>query len=258
VTRALIALAVLATGCSSKPEPARDRPTPGSAAAPASVTPRDAASPDARADVAALKHHMMTHFAAASELERAIARGRLAEARWNAQWLLDHDEPLLDGWRPFVDEMRAAARAVVQAVDLPAAAALAPRLGLACSRCHEARAAVVTFAWEPPVDDEPALKIQMQRHQWAAARLWEGLVGPSDEMWSEGTSVLSTARLDAASITGGAPRGDVAALAAKVRELAGRARAVTGHDERATLYGELLSTCAGCHQLVRPNPAPGP
>lgn len=31
-----------------------------------------------------------------------------------------------------------------------------------------------------------------------------------------------------------------------------------GLDARATLYGELLSTCAGCHQLVRPAPVPGP
>ncbi len=33
---------------------------------------------------------------------------------------------------------------------------------------------------------------------------------------------------------------------------------VEDHDARATLYGELLSTCAGCHQLVRQNPVPGP
>jgi hypothetical protein len=252
----LACAAALVAGCSPSSEPARDRPARGSGVI--AATPGDAAVADAAAGTAAIKRHMKEHFAAASELQRAIARGHLADARGQAQWLIDHDEPALDGWQPFVDEMRAAARAVVQAADLPAAGALASRLGRACSRCHEARAAVVTFAWEPPADDAPALQVQMKRHQWAAARLWEGLVGPSDEMWGEGTGVLATARLDTALVTGGAPRGDVAALAAKVRELAGRARTVTGHDERATLYGELLSTCAGCHQLVRPNPVPGP
>jgi cytochrome c553 len=58
-------------------------------------------------------------------------------------------------------------------------------------------------------------------------------------------------KLDAALISGGLPRGDVSALAGKVREITGRAAALTDQDERRTLYGELLSTCAGCHALVR-------
>jgi mono/diheme cytochrome c family protein len=70
--------------------------------------------------------------------------------------------------------------------------------------------------------------------------------------------VLATAKLDAQAAAGGAPRGDVVALAAKVRELARRATKLTDQDARAELYGELLSTCAGCHQLVRPRPVPGP
>jgi len=186
-----------------------------------------------------------------SALQRAIAHGKLDAAQRHARWLLEHDEPLVDGWQPFVDELRGAAREVLAAEDLPTAAALAARLGRACSRCHEARDAVVTFAWDPEPPDEPALQAQMRRHQWAAARLWEGLVGPSDEMWSEGTRTMAAMKLDTALITGGVPRGDVSALAGEVRELARRATALTGHDERRILYGELLSTCAGCHVLVR-------
>ena len=138
------------------------------------------------------------------------------------------------------------------APDLPAAGALTGRLGRACSRCHEAHGAIVTFAWEPPPDEAPTLAAQMKRHQWAAARLWEGLVGPSEEMWTDGTQTLAGIRLDLAAVTGDTPRGDLAALAGKVRELASRARAVANHDARATLYGELMSTCAGCHQIARP------
>jgi hypothetical protein len=67
--------------------------------------------------------------------------------------------------------------------------------------------------------------------------------------------VLATAHLDTVQAAGGGPtRGDVSALAAHVRELAVRAVNVEDTDERAQLYGELLSTCAGCHQIVRPNP----
>lgn len=241
-----------AASCSSRHEPRAADP-PVRAAGSAVVF--DAAV--ARSDATSVKRHMREHFAAASELERAIARGHLDEARDRARWLLDNVEPLLDGWQPFVDELHAAARDVITAPDLPTAAALAARVGRACSRCHEATNAVVSFAWEPVLDDGPTLQVQMKRHQWAAARLWEGLVGPSDEMWNEGTSLLAVAKLDALLATSGTPRGDTAALADKIRELSQRAGKVTDHDERAALYRELLSTCAGCHQLVRPAPVPG-
>lgn len=252
-------LIVLAAACSTRNEPAPTPSASGSATvAGARAAPGDAAViEDAPAD-ASLKQHMFEHFSAISELQRAIAHGHLDEAKQHAQWLLDHAEPTAEGWRPYVDEMRAAAGEVARAPDLPMAAALAARLGRACSRCHAARSAVITFAWEPAPDESPDLQVQMKRHQWAAARLWEGLVGPSDEMWIEGTSVLAGAKLDAWAATGGAPRGDVAALAAKVRQLAARATKITALSDRELLYGELLSTCAGCHQLVRPSPVPGP
>lgn len=254
----LILWVVVFAACSptSEPTPRPQRDvTAGSGSAALPIEPAPVSVPP---DAPTLKEHMRDHFAAVSELQRAIARGHLEEAKSQAQWLASHDEKLLVEWQPFVDEMRTAARDVASATDLPTAAALAARLGRACSRCHEARAAVVTFAWEPVPDEAPTLQIQMKRHQWAAARLWEGLVGPSDEMWKEGTSVLVTAKLDALATAKDAPRGDVQALAAKVRDLAKRAAKLTDQDKRQALYGELLSTCAGCHQLVRPQPVPGP
>ncbi|MEO7731910.1 MAG: hypothetical protein ABIY55_13115 [Kofleriaceae bacterium] len=249
---ALFTVVAFAASCSSRHEPRAADPPAGAGLA--IVHDAAAAPPDA----STVQQHMREHFAAASELERAIARGHLDEARDRARWLLEHDEPMLDGWQPFVAELRAAARDLIAAPDLPTAAALAARVGRACSRCHDAKHAVVSFAWEPVLDEAPALQVQMKRHQWSAARLWEGLVGPSDEMWNEGTSLLAVAKLDVLLATSGTPRGDTAALADKVRRLSQRAGKVTDHDERATLYGDLLSTCAGCHQLVRPTPVPGP
>lgn len=256
-TVAIVALCLAA--CSSKREPA-PAPAPstgtGGGVARGSGTPSDAAVAGATAD-ATLKEHMRAHFSAVSDLQRAIARGHLDQARADAQWLVDHDEGVLAAWKPLVAEMRTAARDVVGAQDLPTAAVLAARLGRACSRCHQEQTATVAFAWSVPPPEAPDLKVQMQRHQWAAARLWEGLVGPSDEMWTQGASVLAETQLDAVA-AGGAGRGDVPALAARVQELAGRAAAETDLDGRARLYGELLSTCAGCHAIVRPKPVPGP
>jgi hypothetical protein len=247
-TTALIV--ALAAACSS----AKDRPTAGSGVGSNVASPVPVVVPDATP----LQDHMHEHFESISELQRAIARGHLDTAKTHAQWLIDHEVKLREGWPMLVDDMRVAAGEVVKAKDLPTAAVVAARLGRTCSRCHERQSAVVTFAWEPAPADGLALATQMRRHQWAAARLWEGLVGPSDEMWNEGASALAKAKLDEVAASGGMPRGDVAALAAKTRELATRAMTIDNGEERMTLYGELLSTCAGCHELVRPSPVPGP
>ena len=249
--RAILSL-LLITACRRDEQPPPPVPAGSGSAITASPPAIDAAEPQT------LKEHMRRHFAAITELQRAIARGHLDAAKELAAWLADHAEPPQEGWQANLDELHLAAQEVTKAKDLPTAASLAARLGRACSKCHEARDAIVTFEWEPPPEEGPALATQMKRHQWAAARLWDGLVGPSDQLWSEGASVLATTQLDTFQAAGGTNRGDVAALAANVRALAGRAAKVEDHDARAVLYGELLSTCAGCHQLVRPNPVPGP
>lgn len=216
----------------------------------ACTAPRSAAEPPVRApDRAApamspaISPHMLAHFAVVSRAQRAIAHSRLDEARWHARWLLEHDEPLLEDWQPFIDDMHAAARELASAVDLRTAGALAARLGLTCGRCHEARSAMVAFAWEPVPSNDPELSTQLARHTWAVARLWEGLIAPSDEMWRQGADVLATVALDALR----SPPSEIPALASALRDAAGRARRIAGLDERSALYGELLSICAGCH-----------
>lgn len=258
----LVLPVIVALGCSgrSAPEPAQ-----GSAATPGSATPSEKApaAPPADAAVVAidagLKGHMRDHFAAVSDLQRALARGHLDQAKEDARWIVEHEEPdQLATWAMDVNAMKQAARDVLAAPDVPTAAAHVSHLGRSCSRCHEQTAAVVTFAWEEPPGETSSLASQMQRHQWAARRLWEGLVGPNDGVWKHGAQVLATTQLDTTAASGGSPRADVTELAARVRALATKATTLDEQDDRAALYGELLSTCAGCHALVRPKPVPGP
>ena len=202
-----------------------------------------------------IKAHMREHFAVVSALQLAIARGQLAEAQGYATWLASHVEPEVEGWAPYVAGLKTAAQNVAAAKDLPGAAAVAPTLARACAACPQAQGAIVAFTWSEAPEASDELPAQMKRHQWAAARLWDGLVGPSDTLWREGAAVLATTKLDAVGAAGGVARGDVGALASNIRQLATKAEALTDQDERAALYGELLSTCAGCHMLVRPQPA---
>lgn len=259
MTRTSISLAIvpLLAACSSKSD-APVAPAGSAAPTPVAVVKPDAVTVDGAAtDGETVKQHMDDHFAAITELQRAIAHGRLEAAQSQAQWIVDHEEPSqVAAWAPLVTDLKKAAREVVSARDVPTASALAARLGRACSRCHEQNAAAVSFAWEPAPAEGTTLAAQMKRHQWAAQRLWEGLVAPNDDVWREGATVLAGTKLDVTAASAGVPRGDVAALAARVRTLATQAGEVTGGDERAALYGELLSTCAGCHALVRPAPVP--
>jgi cytochrome c553 len=87
----------------------------------------------------------------------------------------------------------------------------------------------------------------MDRHAWAADRMWEGLIAPSDAAWHEGVSELAT-------VPSKAPKEQPALAPEFVRELrevrALGAEARRAHDAsgRAALYARVLTTCAGCHE----------
>ena len=82
----------------------------------------------------------------------------------------------------------------------------------------------------------------MVRHLWAADRMWEGLVGPSDDAWLAGSSALA----GSLSLPSGNVRGPEELLR-QVGALAGEAETATGQEARAEIYGRLLGTCSQCH-----------
>src|SRR5690606_33945669 len=94
----------------------------------------------------------------------------------------------------------------------------------------------------PP--DQPTIAAQMARHQWAVDRLWESLIGASDEHWRAGLYVMATAHF---------PGTDKPELATRLQELARAALDMpdTSLDTRGARYAELLVTCAGCHVQAR-------
>ncbi len=89
----------------------------------------------------------------------------------------------------------------------------------------------------------------MSRHQWAADRLWEGVVGGANKPWRAGLDVLVATPLPYSSLT------DAPALAAQLQALAHTAideqiDLTDPVSERARMYGEMLVTCAGCHRSL--------
>jgi hypothetical protein len=202
---------------------------------------------------------MHVRFTAAARLEQAIARSDLESAHAEARELAALEEPdALPTWRSHFEGIRDAARQIEATADLTTAARLTGTLGRRCARCHEAIAARIAFPVEPPPPSDPKLVIQMLGHQWAAAQLWQGLIGPAEDRWLAGARALTTAPLHIVA-QGATPDSPVDLDdIARVRMYANRALTTPAQDDRAELFGTLLATCAHCHALLRDRGARSP
>ena len=99
-------------------------------------------------------------------------------------------------WAPYVNSMRMQARVAVSATDLDTVAGAVSEMARSCGDCHQASGFAVAFGFDqrPPADVQN-VTTQMQRHLWAADRMWDGLIGPSDKAWEWGTEMLSEVTL---------------------------------------------------------------
>ena len=96
---------------------------------------------------AAVLRHMHMHAAQLDQLNVALRAGNLEAAGTPAYWLSKHDtvSDLPKGWRPYVEQMRAEAKAVDVATDLATARAAAARLSDTCNACHLANGKSITL-----------------------------------------------------------------------------------------------------------------
>jgi hypothetical protein len=201
---------------------------------------------------AGAQQRMHTRFAAASRIQQAIAFGDLERVRAEARDIaaLDESEVSLT-WQPYFDSVRDAAHQVELSESVLDAARLTAILGQRCANCHVAIGARVAFPVESRPPDGPKLAVQMPGHQWAAAQMWYGLIGPSDERWVAGARALTTIRLTSvAQSATPASELDLDDLA-RIRLYANRALTARPQDARADLFGTLLTTCTHCHAVLR-------
>ena len=141
--------------------------------------------------VAAARDRMHERLTAAKAIQVAIALGDLERARAEAHRITTQDEPdFLPEWQPYLDDIRRAAAQIEVSADSETAAKTMAQLGRECARCHEAAHAQITFAREPEPTNTPKLGAQMASHQWAAARMWEGIIGSSTDRWLAGARTL--------------------------------------------------------------------
>jgi len=192
---------------------------------------------------------MRSHFLEGRAVRNALVRGELEDARTRLTQVAAEAGPVdaPPSWEPRLEAVRIAARDASQAEGLPQATRAFAALATRCADCHEATDARIEFeGLAVPQGEEPP--VQMERHQWAAERMWEGLIAPDAARYREGARVLAEAALHPLELRAGtAPPLEVVQVAERARGVAGQASRAESQADRAALYGELLGTCAGCH-----------
>lgn len=196
------------------------------------------------------RQHMEGHFDEAKAIHAAVILGDLEACQEPAQWIVDHEAVSAPAaWDSYIETMRGAAQDVLDAQGIGAAADAASRLTRTCGSCHSAHAPGVTYTASPAPSDDPALVPHMARHNWAIERMWEGLTTSSVDAWNAGAQELSGTplSLDAFSVEEGTEV-QVSALAQRVHQLGAQGASEVGWGGRTDVYGQLLTTCAACHQ----------
>lgn len=209
--------------------------------------------------VSAFAAHMHGHLDEVGAIKAAVIAGDLEGVIEPATWLATHEEPagMPQAWQPYVEEMRLYAARAANAKDLVTAASAVSEIGRSCGGCHQATGFKVAFGMdERPPSDVQNLRTQMQRHLWAADRMWDGLIGPSDAAWQRGNDILTEVQLTAGDITDEpAKKAQVSGLVARARSLGEQGSMATSAELRSGLYGEFLALCASCHSLTGGGPA---
>jgi cytochrome c556 len=248
--------------CSGSPQPVAPPQAPAAkTAAPEAVPqpePAPAAElsaeagrmPDMPPRTASLDRMMRAHFHDSLLIRQAVVAGRYEQAVGPARVLsvVENDETFPASWREFINPMQNAARRVSKATSLEQAAAATADLAATCGQCHE-RLGGPHVSAEPRPGGGATIEAWMKRHQWAGERLWEGLVGPSEEAWSAGAQALAASPVPSQLLADEGSQGRRAADA--LARLVAKAPQLTDSEARTALYAELLVTCGDCHRAVK-------
>ena len=210
-------------------------------------------------ELSSVADHMHEHLTRIGTIKAAIVAGRLAGVREPATWLADHETVtgLPPDFESYVAQMRSYARHVIEAEDLATAAGAVSKMAKTCGNCHLVNGVELEFGYDrEPRQDIEDVVTHMQRHQWAADRLWEGLIGPSDTAWTRGADMLIDVPLTPDDVTRLTEHhGEISNIARRIHALGGIGTETVTPDARSELYAEALGLCAACHVLLGRGPS---
>jgi hypothetical protein len=198
-----------------------------------------------------VKQHMNEHFAHATDVQAAVVRGDVAAAKEHAKWIAEHPEieGLPAAGLPAVQEMKKAAKTVADAADMKTAALGSAEMAAACGSCHAAANAKPPLPAPPEKPATNPTAGHMHGHQHAVDLMYHGLVGPSDEAWTDGAKALKAAPMTKTEMPKTKSAKEAAIAEAETHATADKALAAKDSKARAAVYGDLVAGCATCHAL---------
>lgn len=187
---------------------------------------------------------MWVHFGEVASIQLAMARGDLETARSSARQVEEAEviPGIPSGWEEDVTQLRRYAEAIRSARTFSVAAEAAAYMVASCGDCHVSHDVGPIFS-DVPAAPEVGEVDHMVEHVWAADRMWEGLMIPSDQRWRAGARVLADHAVPMHLLVQGTPP-----LGVQLKALGLEALGDETLDERAGRYAEILNTCADCHQ----------
>ena len=122
-------------------------------------------------------------------------------------------------------------------------------LAVSCGRCHEATGKAPVFSEDAVPADREGLGWHMARHRWAADRMWEGLITPSDLAWQLGIAELAEEPIASheATTAGKEMTTEAADMGKWLHDMGKFGGHMPDAEARARFYGDFIATCAGCH-----------
>lgn len=215
-----------------------------------------AESDEQRSMVAARMHENLSRI---GTIKSAIVAGKHEDVRESAVWLANHQTiaGLPADFEPYVAQMKTYARHVIESQDLVSAAVSVSKMAKTCGDCHLVTGVNLEFGYDQlPREDIEDVVTHMQRHQWAMDRMWEGLIGPSDNAWNRGVDMLLDVPLLPSDVTTATDNvTEISNIARRIHELASKGAGAMTTGARSELYGEVLGLCASCHTLLGRGPA---
>ena len=200
---------------------------------------------------------MHGNFSRTVDIQTGVVQGDLERARRAAAWLVEPENrsTFPASAQAYQEEMLRQASGIAAAPDLASVSAQAGQLAAACGSCHAALDGGPRFVVGSDAPQGRSQEAHMVRHIWAADRMWEGLVGPSEEAWLAGAESLSgTGPGLTEAFRTSFPTGVLAGFLEEVNALANEAMASDEPGERADVYGRILDTCRRCHAAIGATP----
>lgn len=186
------------------------------------------------------------HAGLGAQLRDAVLAGNESATRAAARSLAGLDPSSMEDHSDRLGAMKSAAAELAAAgVGAKRAGPAAARLAQTCGDCHS----VATGPTRPIVTSKPPRVRVMRRHEWAVARLWDGLVFNSDEPWRAGADALrDRSAISSELAEAGIGGEDVDAFIGGIEGIGDEASAASDTGVRAALLGRLLATCGQCHE----------